>query len=65
MVKGRLRAACDIILPMYADDSFFSLGLVEAAGLVVVTVLLVLVVLALARWVGEGGAAGFLGFFRL
>ena len=40
---------------MYRDDSFFTLGLLEAAGLVVVTALLVLGVLALARRLCRGG----------
>jgi len=39
---------------MYRDDSFFTLGLLEAAGLVVVTVLMVLGMLALARRVCRG-----------
>ncbi len=40
---------------MYRDDSFFTLGLLEAAGLLVVTALLVLGVLALARRLRRGG----------
>ena len=40
---------------MYRDDSFFTLGLLEAAGLLVVTALLVLGVLALARRLCRGG----------
>jgi len=40
---------------MYRDDSFFTLGLLEAAGLLVVTVLLVLGMLALARRLRRGG----------
>ncbi len=40
--------------PMYADDSLFTLGLVEAAGVLVVTALLVLGVLALARRLCRG-----------
>ncbi len=39
---------------MYRDDSLFTLGLVEAAGLLVVSVLLVLGVLALARRLCRG-----------
>ncbi len=39
---------------MYRDDSFFTLGLLEAAGLLVVTALLVLGVLALARRLRRG-----------
>jgi hypothetical protein len=39
---------------MYRDDSFFTLGLVEIAGLLVVSVLLVLGVLALARRLCRG-----------
>ena len=39
---------------MYRDDSFFTLGFLEAAGLVVVTALLVLGVLALARRLCRG-----------
>jgi hypothetical protein len=39
---------------MYRDDSFFTLGLVEAVGLLVVSVLLVLGVLALARRLCRG-----------
>jgi hypothetical protein len=47
--------ACPAIFrPMYTDDSFFTLGLVEAAGLIVVTVLLALGMLALARRVCRG-----------
>ncbi len=43
---------------MYADDSLFTLGLVEAAGLLVVTALLVLGMLALARRLYRGGGMG-------
>ncbi len=39
---------------MYRDDSFFTLGLLEAAGLLAVTALLVLGVLALARRLCRG-----------
>ena len=42
---------------MYADDSLFTLRLVEAAGLLVVTALLVLGLLALARRLRRGGLA--------
>ncbi len=40
---------------MYRDDSLFTLGLVEAAGVLVVSGLLVLGVLALARRLRRGG----------
>ena len=40
---------------MYRDDSFFTLGLLEAAGLLVVTALLALGVLALARRLRRAG----------
>ena len=43
---------------MYADDSFFTLGLVETVGLLVVTALLVLGVLALARRMYRRGQLG-------
>jgi hypothetical protein len=39
---------------MYRDDSFFTLGLLEAAGLLAVTALLVLTMLALARRLCRG-----------
>ena len=40
---------------MYRDDSLFTLGLVEAAGVLVVSGLLVIGVLALARRLRRGG----------
>ena len=40
---------------MYAGDSFYTLGLIEAAGLIVVTVLMAVGMLALARRVCRGG----------
>ncbi len=43
---------------MYEGDSFFTLGLLEGAGLLAVSLLLVLVVLALARRVYRGRGPG-------
>jgi hypothetical protein len=39
---------------MYRDDSFFSLGFAEAAGLLALTAVIVLCLLKLARWLCRG-----------
>jgi hypothetical protein len=41
---------------MYRDDSFFTLGIAEAAGLLAVTAVLVWAMLALTRRICRGGA---------